>query len=127
MLTPWATRYRSAGLLSLTVGDDGNPYAVFGDDDASFAIAQRVAMCEAIYSPATDNSGQYTVWFIDPASRSWASIDYQPGADTFPVRQMGPRQLWHEVRDAHQWWVDVGSPTVDQWTFTVTQTDNTSS
>lgn len=164
VLTPWATRYRSAGLLSLTVSDDGtatgalvnntvsfmwlreqriapvrdvrqhvnsktsavvshtdlHPYAVFGDDDASFAIAQRVAMCEVIYSPATDDSGQYTVWFIDPASRSWASIDYQPGADTFPVRQMGPRQLWDEVRDAHQWWVDVGSPTVDQWTFTVT-------
>jgi len=164
VLTPWATRYRSAGLLSLTVSDDGtatgalvnntvsfmwlrdqritpvrdvrpyvndttnavvshtdlHPYAVFGDDDASFAIAQRVPRCEAIYRPATDDSGHYTVWFIDPTSRSWASIDCQPGADTFPVRQRGPRQLWHEVRDAHHWWVDAGSPTVNQWTFTVT-------
>ncbi len=164
VLTPWATLYRSSGLLSLTVGDDGtatgglvnntvsfmwlreqriarvrdvsehvngkagavvsqtdlHPYTVVGDDDASFAVGQRVALCEAIYSPATDNSGQYTVWFIDSASGSWTSIDYQPGTDTFPVRQMGPRQLWHEVRDAHQWWVDAGSPTVDQWKFTVT-------
>lgn len=120
VLTPWATRYCSAGLLSLTIGDDGtatgglvnsavsfmwlreqpitrvtdvrehvngkadavasqtdlHPYAVIGDDDASFDIGQQVAWCEAIYSPSTDNSGRYTVWFIDSASGSWASIDY---------------------------------------------------
>jgi len=99
---------------------DIHPYQVAGDRDASFAIGLRVPSCKNIYAPAHDGSGEYTVWFLDQVSRSWASIDYAPGADTYQVRQRGPRHLWDEVAAAYHCWTDAGSPKAEQWRFTVT-------
>ncbi len=97
-----------------------HPYHVAGDPGACFTIGLRVPMCKKVYCPAKDGSGEYTVWFLDQVSRSWASIDYSPDADQYEVNQWGPRRLWDEVATAYRWWVDAGSPKAEQWTFTVT-------
>ncbi|MGH3939673.1 MAG: hypothetical protein ACRDTG_13790 [Pseudonocardiaceae bacterium] len=52
-----------------------------------------------------------TVWFKNLGDAS---------EDEFPVRQCGPRRLWDEVANAHQWWVEQGKPGADSWCFTVT-------
>lgn len=162
VLTPWGTEYHCAGLLSLTVGDDGTAIGRLVDNTVSFmwlrdqrvplvrlsesvyeqdkadvgetdlppsrvvndhapvAIGLRVPRCRWTYSLAKDDSGDYTVWFLDPQSRSWASIEYRPGAERYKIRQLGLRRLWDEVTEAYRWWVAAGSPTADQWRFTVT-------
>jgi hypothetical protein len=58
-------------------------------------------------------------WLADPLSRSWASV--VPGAEEgrYDVRQTGPRRLWDETATAYRWWVGNGSPTIDQWRFTI--------
>jgi protein-L-isoaspartate(D-aspartate) O-methyltransferase len=167
IVTPWATRYYPAGLLSLVVGDDGtavggivnntvsfmwlrgqraapmpparqlvrdgdtgdtarlsrtdlHPARVANDYDAPFAIGLLVPNCEFSYHPATDDSGRYAVWFIDPTSRSWAIVEYEPGASSYRVRQAGQRMLWDDVEAAYHRWVDLDRPKVDQWRFTIT-------
>ena len=99
---------------------DIHPGKVTDDYHAALAIGLLVPRCEYRYCRAADDSGEYTVWFLDPRSRSWASIDCTPGTNTYEVNQLGPRQLWDEVEAARTWWVQAGSPTADQWRFTVT-------
>jgi protein-L-isoaspartate(D-aspartate) O-methyltransferase len=97
-----------------------HPAHVANDYDAPFAIGLRVPDCEYHYRPATDDSGEYTVWFTDSNSGSWASIEYTPDSDVYQVRQCGQRRLWDEVETAYQWWVDHERPSVHDWRFTVT-------
>ncbi len=101
---------------------DIQPSNVTDDYHAALAIGLQVPDCEYRFCRAQDDSGEYTVWFLDPSSRSWASIDYAPGADTYEVNQLGPRHLWDEVAAAYTWWVQANSPTSDQWRFTITPT-----
>ncbi|MGH3673496.1 MAG: hypothetical protein ACRDSH_23190 [Pseudonocardiaceae bacterium] len=101
---------------------DIQPSKVTDNYHAALAIGLQVPDCEYRFCRAQDDSGEYTVWFLDPSSRSWAGIDYAPGADTYEVNQLGPRQLWDEVEAAYTWWVQANSPTSDQWRFTITQT-----
>ncbi|MGH3771873.1 MAG: methyltransferase domain-containing protein [Pseudonocardiaceae bacterium] len=97
-----------------------HPGRVTGAYHAALAIGLLVPDCEYRHCRAGDDSGEYTVWFLDPSSRSWASVDYAPGIDTYEVNQLGPRRLWDEVEAAYAWWVQAGSPTAEQWRFTVT-------
>lgn len=97
-----------------------HPYDVVGDYAASLAIGVRVTGCKNIVVPADDDSGAYTVWFIDQPSRSWASIEHRPGADTHAVRQLGPRRLWDEIEAAYRWWAGAGRPGPQHWRVTVT-------
>lgn len=97
-----------------------HPGRVTGDYHAALAIGLLVPGCEYRLCRARDGSGEYTVWFLDPGSRSWASIDYTLGADTYEVNQLGPRHLWDEIEAAYTRWAQAGSPTADQWRFTVT-------
>jgi protein-L-isoaspartate(D-aspartate) O-methyltransferase len=99
---------------------DIHPAWVTDDYHAALAIGLLVPGCEYRLCRARDGSGEYTVWFLDPGSRSWASIDYTPGTDTYEVNQLGPRQLWDEVEAAYAWWVQADRPTAQQWRFTVT-------
>lgn len=95
-----------------------HPYYVVGDYAASLAIGIQVPGCKNIVVHGED--GAYTVWFIDQGSRSWASIEYAPGAETFPVRQLGSRRLWDEIEAAYGWWEAAGSPGPERWRITVT-------
>ncbi|MBV9142247.1 MAG: methyltransferase domain-containing protein [Pseudonocardiales bacterium] len=97
-----------------------HPGCVTGDYHAALAIGVLVPGCEYRLCRAQDSSGEYTVWFLDSHTQSWASIDYMPGTDTYEVNQLGPRRLWDEVEAAYTWWKQAGSPTADQWRFTVT-------
>ncbi|MGQ0777853.1 MAG: methyltransferase domain-containing protein [Pseudonocardiales bacterium] len=90
------------------------------NDDATFAIGLRVPGCQWEYVPATGDDGRWCVWFLDPASRSWARFDYQPDTRRWPVHQFGPRRLWDEIEAAFRWWEEAGTPPVEQWQFIVT-------
>lgn len=105
---------------ALVTHTDLHPGRVTGAYHAALAIGLLVPDCEHRHCRASDGSGEYTAWFLDPRSRSWASIDYTPGIDTHEVNQLGPRHLWDEVEAAYTWWVRAGSPTAEQWRFTVT-------
>lgn len=101
---------------------DVHPYGVVGDYDAQLAISLRVARCQHLYSPYDEDRGEGIVWFLDPWSRSWASLHHKTSDasdEHYTVRQLGPRRLWDEVEAAYRWWRDAGSPTADQWLFTV--------
>lgn len=101
---------------------DVHPYRVGGDYDAQLAISLRVARCKNLYSPYDKDRGEGIVWFLDPWSRSWASLHHRaPDAsdEQYTVRQLGPRRLWDEVEAAYRWWRDLGSPAADRWLFTV--------
>lgn len=97
-----------------------HPAHVVSDHDAATAIGIRVPRCKYLYSPASDDSGEFTLWLIDQVSRSWASIDYVPVGDHYEVNQLGPRNLWDEVEEGYRWWQRAGGPAFDQWQFTVT-------
>ncbi len=88
--------------------------------DPAVAVALRVPQCTKVRCSAIDDSGEFTLWFLDPVSRSWARIDYEPGVDRYQVDQLGPRRLWDEVEAACLWWLHAGSPKAEQWKFTVT-------
>jgi len=96
------------------------PGLVIEDYHTALAMGLLVPDCDYRLCRARDDSGECTVWFLDHMSRSWASLDYVPGAETFEVNQLGPRQLWDEVEAAYTWWVQAGSPTAEKWRFTVT-------
>ncbi len=89
--------------------------------DPAVAVALRVPQCQKIRYSAIDDSGAFTLWFLDPLSRSWARIDYESDANQYRVDQLGPRRLWDEVEAACRWWLQAGSPKAEQWTFTVTR------
>ncbi|MBV9140188.1 MAG: methyltransferase domain-containing protein [Pseudonocardiales bacterium] len=99
---------------------DIHPGRVTDDYHAALAIGLMVPGCEYRLCRAQDDSGEYTMWFLHPPSRSWASIGYIPNTDTYEVNQLGPRHLWDEVETAYTRWVQAGSPTADQWQFTIT-------
>lgn len=105
-----------------------HPYDVAGDRDAAFAIGLRVPRCTHIYWPAPAHASRSaaTLWFVDPESKSWASLEHFPHTngtdpDAYLVRQYGSRSLWNEVERAYRWWTDAGRPSVDRWEFTVTK------
>lgn len=100
----------------------GGTYRVAGHYDVCIAIGIRVPRCKRLYWPADEDSDEAILWFLDPWSRSWASLHHVPdvASDTYTVRQLGPRRLWDEVETAYRWWCDAGSPTAEAWRFTVT-------
>ena len=99
---------------------DLQPIRVIGNHDAATAIGIRVPLCKYLCSPASDGSGEFTLWLLDQTSRSWASVDYVPDDSTYEVNQIGPRNLWNEVEDAYRWWCRAGRPSAEQWNFTIT-------
>jgi protein-L-isoaspartate(D-aspartate) O-methyltransferase len=106
-----------------TTWTDVHPWRVVGSQGAQLAISLQVPRCRQYYQGYDPDEGQACVWFLDPWSRSWASLTHTtPDAseDKFPVQQGGPRRLWDEVESACRWWVSHGRPAVDRWRFTVT-------
>jgi hypothetical protein len=97
-----------------------HPYRVLGEYDASLAIGLKVPGCRHIVD-TNGSQDDYTVWFIDPWSHAWAALRHEPGADVYPVRQHGPRDLWSEIEAAYRWWDESGRPGASRYGFTVTR------
>ncbi|MDT0542195.1 MULTISPECIES: methyltransferase domain-containing protein [Streptomyces] len=91
-----------------------------GDDDAWFAAGVLVPGCRSAAGSGPD--GAWTLWLADSASGSWASVDYEPDATDYEVRQHGPRLLWNELEAAHAWWERSGRPARTRFGLTVTPT-----
>ncbi|MGR3938081.1 methyltransferase domain-containing protein [Streptomyces sp. BRA346] len=91
--------------------------SVLGDDDAWFAAGILVPGCRSAVGQGPD--GEWTLWLADSATGSWASVDYEPDATEYEVRQHGPRLLWSEVEAAHAWWVRAGWPVRTRFGLTV--------
>jgi len=95
---------------------------VAGHYDVQIGIGIQVPHCTYLYQPPDTDSEEAILWLFDPWSSSWASLHHHPhqAARSYQVRQLGPRQLFDEVETAYHRWRDAGSPTADQWRFTVT-------
>lgn len=85
------------------------PQNVIQDDPAFFT---SLSVTDAWYRwcDADDDSGEATLWFFSDDRKSWATVEYAPGAETYEVEQYGPRALWAEVQTAFLNWHDLGKP-----------------
>ncbi len=100
-----------------------DPFTVLLNEDATWAIAAVVPRVVVdVWNSADDRApGKGIAWVVDAATGSWASLTLcGDGGDGYEVRQAGPRRLWNEVDTALRWWHHIGCPTVEQWTYTVT-------
>ncbi len=98
-----------------------NPETLYGDLDQRFAVS--VGLPGGIWpllAEADDGSDESTLWLLTDDARSWASVDYMPGHESFCVEQGGPRRLWDEVEAAHHRWALAGRPSRDRFGLTVT-------
>ncbi|MGW0522866.1 methyltransferase domain-containing protein [Crossiella sp. NPDC003009] len=87
------------------------PYEVAEDPDGAFAIGLRLT--DVRYSVAYDDPDHYEVLLYHADTESWATVQVtaEHTADgKYPVRQHGPRQLWTEAEEAHNWWAAQGRP-----------------
>jgi protein-L-isoaspartate O-methyltransferase len=102
-----------------------HPYDVAGYYDVQIGIGIQVPRCTYLYQPADEDSDEAILWFLDPWSGSWASLHHHPqlAADSYRVRQLGPRHLFDEIEAAYHTWRAAASPRADQWTFTITPHD----
>ncbi|GAA1973596.1 methyltransferase domain-containing protein [Amycolatopsis minnesotensis] len=85
---------------------------------AAFTIGLRVPSCYLTVEEIDDDHRR--IELHDVRSQSWARVTLVRGHDSWTVRQIGPRRLWHEVDAAHTWWCDAGKPTPDRYGLTVT-------
>ncbi|MGH3842067.1 MAG: methyltransferase domain-containing protein [Pseudonocardiaceae bacterium] len=99
-----------------------HPHDLAGHYDVQIGIGIQVPQCTYLYQPAEGDSEEAILWLFDPWSGSWASLHHNPqrASDSYRVRQLGPRHLFDEVETAYHRWREAGSPTANQWTFTVT-------
>ncbi|ASU82045.1 protein-L-isoaspartate(D-aspartate) O-methyltransferase [Nocardiopsis gilva YIM 90087] len=98
------------------------PREPVSDFDASFAIGLRVPGMKSTVVFDGDRVGpNFTVYLMDPVSGAWASWRIDQGADTYIVRQHGPRRLFDELEAAYAWWRQAGRPTHDRFGLTVNE------
>jgi SAM-dependent methyltransferase len=84
--------------------------------DLPFVLGLRVPQCRQ--AVAEKRGGARPVWFYGLADLSWACVMFRDGERHASVWQSGPRRLWDEVTDAHQWWKDRGSPDLTRFGLT---------
>ncbi|MFG2988757.1 methyltransferase domain-containing protein [Streptomyces sp. NPDC048257] len=82
-----------------------------------FAIGLQMA--GAFWTVERYDDGAYTLWTYSADTLSWASVDYEPGADSLDVVQSGPRRLWDETEAAYLWWEGQGQPGFERFGLTV--------
>ncbi len=96
-----------------------DPAKIFDDQDALFNAS--IHLSDVCYQRTTrPDSHTVTFWLADIAGQSWATVDHDPAATVWPVRQHGPRDLWAEIEAAHGWWVEHDTPAWDWFGLTVT-------
>ncbi|OKI05068.1 hypothetical protein A6A06_10440 [Streptomyces sp. CB02923] len=88
-------------------------------DDPAFFIGLSVTDARYRWCAADDGSGEATLWFLSDDKKSWATVEYVPGVDTYAVEQYGPRFLWDEVREQFLRWHELGKPERDGFGLTV--------
>ncbi|WP_329355936.1 hypothetical protein [Streptomyces anulatus] len=84
-------------------------------------FAVGLQMAEAFWTVERYDDGSYTLWTYSGDGQSWASADYEPGAESFEVVQSGPRRLWDATEAAHAWWDARGRPDVERFGLTVSR------
>ncbi|WP_211481151.1 methyltransferase domain-containing protein [Actinopolyspora xinjiangensis] len=84
---------------------------------AAFTIGLRVPHCYLTTEDLDDDHRM--IELHDVRSGSWAQVAMVRGADSFEVRQLGPRRLWDEVDAAYSWWLHADSPAPDRYGLTV--------
>ncbi|MEU9420197.1 methyltransferase domain-containing protein [Streptomyces sp. NPDC048272] len=99
-----------------------SPRAFTSDADALFYVGLALPDAWYLLAEADDDSGEATLWILADDRSSWAAVEYAPGTASYEVDQFGPRRLWDEVENAHQWWTRLGSPTRDRAGITVDHT-----
>ncbi|MEU9002728.1 methyltransferase domain-containing protein [Streptomyces sp. NPDC048551] len=82
-------------------------------------LAIGLQMTGVFWTAERYDDGAYTLWTYSTDTLSWASADYEPGADSFDVVQSGPRRLWEETEAAYYWWEGQGRPGFDRFGLTV--------
>ncbi|PSJ28464.1 protein-L-isoaspartate(D-aspartate) O-methyltransferase [Streptosporangium nondiastaticum] len=97
-----------------------SPRDLEAEYEAKFSIGLALPDARPLTVEADDGSGEATLWLLADDQKSWASVDYLPGHDTFAVEQYGPRCLWDEVEAAFRLWEERGRPERDRAGMTVT-------
>ncbi|HEU0088868.1 MAG TPA: methyltransferase domain-containing protein [Pseudonocardiaceae bacterium] len=98
-------------------------YEVVGDFSGALTVGLLVPNCHKIVEDNPDDEYHHLVRVHDGATGSWATVDVRRGRTAHPVRQHGPRRLWHEIERAHAWWVRHGRPSYTRLGVTVTDTE----
>lgn len=88
-------------------------------DDPAFFIGLYVTDARYRWYEADDGSGEATLWLLADDGKSWATVEYVPGRETYEVEQYGPRRLWDEVRGPFLRWHALGSPERARFGLTV--------
>ncbi|MEV5571500.1 methyltransferase domain-containing protein [Spirillospora sp. NPDC052269] len=85
---------------------------------AEVVIAALVPDVRAHAEIAVDGSCRF--WAVENRADdpSWASVEFLPGHDDYPVQQFGDRRLWDEVETAYQHWIAWGRPNRDRFGLT---------
>lgn len=100
-----------------------NPDEIISNADSEFTVG--LFLTDVQYSIARDDAQPhaYELLLYDVATESAATVQVTPehvDNSSFPVRQHGPRQLWHEAETAHNWWTEHSRPTRTRYGLTVT-------
>lgn len=98
-----------------------HPYEPVGNyGGGAFAVSVLVPDCDKSIAYEDDEHTRYEVLLWDTANTSWATVEVTPDSDRYPVRQHGPRRLWDEVEQAHDWWEAQGTPAYTRFGLSVT-------
>ncbi|MFE4829923.1 methyltransferase domain-containing protein [Streptomyces sp. NPDC056672] len=100
---------------------DLSPLAIVSDADALFFIGLDLPDAWYLHVPATDGSGEATLWILADDRRSWAAADYAPGTDEYEITQYGPRSLWDEAEHSYRRWTERGLPARDRAGLSITR------
>ncbi|RFU37334.1 protein-L-isoaspartate(D-aspartate) O-methyltransferase [Actinomadura logoneensis] len=96
-----------------------DPRGMLGESPgAEVAIAALVPDVRSHVEVGVDGSCRF--WAIenradDPA---WASVEFLPAQDEYPVHQYGDRRLWDELEAAYQHWIAWGRPERERFGLT---------
>uniref|UniRef100_UPI003F496931 hypothetical protein n=1 Tax=Amycolatopsis sp. CA-096443 TaxID=3239919 RepID=UPI003F496931 len=85
-----------------------------------FAIGARLPDTALLVEWDAGGPGRHVLELDDLATHSYARLDADvTDPAPFTVRQIGPRRLWDEALDAHDWWHAHGKPRADRLGLTV--------
>jgi len=78
-------------------------------DDPVRAFMAQLATTDA-NTVTTQTDEGVPLLFMEGADGSWAEVEQTPEQGRYRVDQGGPRRLWDQVEQTHQWWNAKGRP-----------------